>query len=147
MKFVSLRFAILLSQSVETISETSDPLFINQRTLRLASKISKRSKNKERRARLTIVNPALPALAEMLPSTLPALVEVIPTSQPTLVKTTSVVFPVAIDSSLTLVSETAIDSQQRISFNPCYDRKTPTLSDAFSRQTVLDVTQALMRYR
>ena len=89
---------------------------------------------------MTIVNPALPALAEMLPSTLPALAEVIPTSLPTLVETTSVVFPVVTDSSLTLVSEAAIDSQQRTSFNPYYDRKTPTLSGTFSRQTVLDVT-------
>ena len=109
------------------------PLLVNQQTLRLASQISKRSRNKERRFRLSRVNPLLPALAEMIPSTLPALAEEIPTSLPTLVETTSVVLPVTNDFSTSLVSETAIDSQQRTSFIPYYDRKTPTLSGTFSR--------------
>ena len=36
----------ILANSTNTISATPDPLVVNQRTLRLASKISKRSRNK-----------------------------------------------------------------------------------------------------
>ena len=38
----------ILANSANTISSTPDPLLVNQRTVRLASKISKRSRNKER---------------------------------------------------------------------------------------------------